>query len=176
MISCSRPASAGRAKSFRANGQINPSKTKSDQINPSNIAWFYLVLFVRIGAFQWVTANPNKKILPVSHCISNVTSAFFSFAARHARLNRDLELVHRNHYSTCSVFRKENARKFLTPCRAGSPLRRRDAIPAAQRPMTNRHENKLAAAVGEPPQPYGVRRIGEGAFFGGQHGESVEDR
>jgi hypothetical protein len=23
-----------------------------------------LVLFVRIGTFQWVTANPNKKIFP----------------------------------------------------------------------------------------------------------------
>jgi hypothetical protein len=24
-----------------------------------------LVLFVRIGTFQWVTANPNKKFLPI---------------------------------------------------------------------------------------------------------------
>jgi hypothetical protein len=31
---------------------------------PSKIAWIYLVLFVRIGAFQWVTPNPNKKICP----------------------------------------------------------------------------------------------------------------
>src|ERR1700733_7670489 len=27
-------------------------------------AWISLVLFGRIGAFQWVTANPNKKIYP----------------------------------------------------------------------------------------------------------------
>jgi hypothetical protein len=26
------------------------------------LAWFYLVLFVRIGPFQWVTSNPNKKL------------------------------------------------------------------------------------------------------------------
>jgi hypothetical protein len=26
------------------------------------LAWFYLVIFVRIGPFQWVTSNPNKKL------------------------------------------------------------------------------------------------------------------
>ena len=46
--------------------QINPNKTKPGQIKPSKIAWFNLVLFVRIGTFQWVTANPNKKSLPLS--------------------------------------------------------------------------------------------------------------
>jgi hypothetical protein len=35
--------------------QINPNKSKE-------IAWIYLDSFGRIGAFQWVTANPNKKI------------------------------------------------------------------------------------------------------------------
>jgi hypothetical protein len=43
--------------------QTNPSKSKPHQIKPSKIAWIYLVLFVRIGTFQWVTANPNKKTL-----------------------------------------------------------------------------------------------------------------
>ena len=43
--------------------QANPSQSKPAQINPSKIAWFYLVLFVRIGTFQWVTPNPNKKNL-----------------------------------------------------------------------------------------------------------------
>ena len=28
---------------------------------PSKIAWIFLVLFVQIGTFQWVTGNPNKK-------------------------------------------------------------------------------------------------------------------
>jgi hypothetical protein len=41
--------------------QINPRQTKQGQIKPSKIAWFYLVLFVRIWTFQWVAANPNKK-------------------------------------------------------------------------------------------------------------------
>ena len=34
----------------------NPSKPSQTQVNPSKIAWFCLVLFVRIGTFQWVTA------------------------------------------------------------------------------------------------------------------------
>jgi hypothetical protein len=45
--------------------QTNQSKTKSNQINPSKIAWFHLVLFVRNRTFQWVTTNPNKNL---SHC------------------------------------------------------------------------------------------------------------
>ena len=39
-----------------------PSKTKPSQAKPNKNAWFCLVLFVRIGTFQWVTAIPNKKI------------------------------------------------------------------------------------------------------------------
>jgi hypothetical protein len=49
--------------------QAKPNKSKPHQINPSKIARFYLVLFVRIGTFQWVTANPNKKSCPLSHCV-----------------------------------------------------------------------------------------------------------
>ena len=48
------------AREFR---QANPNKSKPHQTNPNKIAWFYLVLFVRIGIFQWVTANPNKIFL-----------------------------------------------------------------------------------------------------------------
>jgi hypothetical protein len=55
---------------LRRRGQIAPSKTKLNQINPSKIAWICLVLFVRIRAFQWVTANPNKKISCLSDCPS----------------------------------------------------------------------------------------------------------
>src|ERR1700722_13117006 len=59
-----RPALSGRrAGPVRLGGQINPSKTKPNQTNPSKIAWICLVLFGRIGTFQWVRANPNKKIL-----------------------------------------------------------------------------------------------------------------
>jgi hypothetical protein len=37
------------------------------------MAWIYLVLFVRIGTFQWVTANPNKKPAHVSGSVRNVS-------------------------------------------------------------------------------------------------------
>jgi hypothetical protein len=33
-------------------------------MNPSKKAWISLDSFGRFGAFQWVTANPKKKILP----------------------------------------------------------------------------------------------------------------
>jgi hypothetical protein len=33
---------------------------KHGQIKSSERAWFYLVLFLRIWTFQWVTANPNN--------------------------------------------------------------------------------------------------------------------
>jgi hypothetical protein len=36
---------------------------KPGQANPNKIAWICLVLFVRIGTYQWVTAIPNKNFL-----------------------------------------------------------------------------------------------------------------
>src|ERR1700722_5391034 len=49
--------------------QINPRESKLDQTDPNKIAWFNLVSFVRIGAFQWVMANPNKNFLvSISGC------------------------------------------------------------------------------------------------------------
>jgi hypothetical protein len=39
---------------------ILPSKNKQNQAEPSKNPWICLVLFVRIGAFQWVAADPNK--------------------------------------------------------------------------------------------------------------------
>jgi hypothetical protein len=35
---------------------------KQKQAKPNKIAWICLGLFVRTETFQWVTANPNKKI------------------------------------------------------------------------------------------------------------------
>ena len=55
--------------------QANPSKTNQDQIRPSKIAWFYLVLFVRIGAFQWVTANPNKNLSCPCHTVPQMSQS-----------------------------------------------------------------------------------------------------
>jgi hypothetical protein len=45
--------------------QARPSKSKPGQAIPNKNAWICLVLFVRIGTFQSVTAVPNKNFLPV---------------------------------------------------------------------------------------------------------------
>jgi hypothetical protein len=54
-----------------------PSKAKPGQANPNKIAWIYLVLFVRIGTYQWVTAIPNKNFF-------SSTFAFIANAPRQA--------------------------------------------------------------------------------------------
>jgi hypothetical protein len=41
-----------------------PNKRKQIQIKERKKAWISLDSFGRIGPFQWVTANPNKKIFP----------------------------------------------------------------------------------------------------------------
>jgi hypothetical protein len=63
-------------------GRIRPRKSKEIQRNPRKKAWISLDFFGGIGAFQWVTANPNKKILLLSHCIPDVTKAESSGGAR----------------------------------------------------------------------------------------------
>jgi hypothetical protein len=45
------------------NGEFRANKSKEKQIKPRKFAWISLDSFGRFGAFQWVTANPNKKIL-----------------------------------------------------------------------------------------------------------------
>jgi hypothetical protein len=40
------------------------NKSKKNQANPSKIAWISLDSFGRIGTFQLLTANPNKKFPP----------------------------------------------------------------------------------------------------------------
>jgi hypothetical protein len=42
--------------------QARPSKSKPSQANPNKIAWSCLVLFVRIGTYQWVAAIPIKNV------------------------------------------------------------------------------------------------------------------
>ena len=41
-----------------------------------------LVLFVRIEAFEWVTANPNRKFFPAAHYVSNVSPSIPSSPPR----------------------------------------------------------------------------------------------
>ena len=43
-----------------AGSTTRPNSSKQNQANPSKIAWIYLVLFVRFGTYQWVTAEKIK--------------------------------------------------------------------------------------------------------------------
>src|ERR1700733_6633437 len=45
-------------------GVRRPNKRKQMQIKPRKKPWISLDSFGRIGTFQWVTTNPNKKIFP----------------------------------------------------------------------------------------------------------------
>ncbi len=61
--------------------QTHPSKTKQIQIKMLGFAWICLVLFVRIGTFQWVTAEKIEIFfwlsrLGLSASARNVSSAF----------------------------------------------------------------------------------------------------
>jgi hypothetical protein len=69
--------------------QTEPNRTKQNQTEPSKIAWFYLVLFVGIGTFQWVTANPSKKSCPpVTLCPKSRNQAL-SVSSRRRRFESD---------------------------------------------------------------------------------------
>ena len=65
-----RPA-ADRTRGPRTTHGRIPSK--QIQIKPSKKAWISLVLFVRIGTFQWVTSEKIKKSTRVSSCVQNVS-------------------------------------------------------------------------------------------------------
>ena len=54
-----RPSANGK---FRRRPPDFPPPSKLFQINPSKMAFISFYLFFRIGTFQWVTRNPNKKI------------------------------------------------------------------------------------------------------------------
>src|SRR5208283_1757437 len=65
-LSPAQDAGLGRGLELTCQIQIPPSESKPRQANPNKKAWICLVLFVRIGAFQWVTAIPNIDFLPYS--------------------------------------------------------------------------------------------------------------
>ena len=75
----------GERPRARQSGQAKPNKSKSGQTKPSKSAWIYLVLFVRIGAFQWVTANPNKNLSPPVTLCPQCHTLVLSFATLTAR-------------------------------------------------------------------------------------------
>ena len=54
------PKRSARGSRIQPEREFLPSKNKQDQAESSKNPWICLVLFVRIGAFQWVAADPNK--------------------------------------------------------------------------------------------------------------------
>ena len=129
-----RPSRPGRQISRRARldppqgsqiqlaGEFRPRKSKQNQIKPRKNAWICLVLFVRIGTFQGVTANPNRKIFygpnsPSGLCAKCLRRALLS-SPRSAAASRRLDSGRQNIISTYFWF-----------CRANSPCRLRpDAL------------------------------------------------
>jgi hypothetical protein len=72
-----------------------------------------LVLFVRIGAFQWVTANPNKKIdsasnSPLGLCAKRLKRALLSSSGQ-APATRVLDSASENIYNTYFWFCQSNS-------------------------------------------------------------------
>jgi hypothetical protein len=56
------------------NGESCANKSKENQIKPRKKAWISLDSFGRFVAFQWVTENPNKKILLLAARVSGCAS------------------------------------------------------------------------------------------------------
>jgi hypothetical protein len=60
--------------STQPNGESPANKSKENQIKPRKKAWISLDSFGRIGAFQWVAANPNKKTFFLAARVSGCAS------------------------------------------------------------------------------------------------------
>jgi hypothetical protein len=57
-----------------------PDASKQDQAKPSKNAWICLVLFVRIGTFQWVTAEKIRKNPPSSLALCRMSQPLQSLS------------------------------------------------------------------------------------------------
>jgi hypothetical protein len=58
-----RRGADGRNRPAPLSHRRGPNSAKQNQGDPNQIAWICLILFVRIGTFQRVTAEKIKKIL-----------------------------------------------------------------------------------------------------------------
>jgi hypothetical protein len=108
--------------------QINANKSKKNQGNPSKKAWISLDSFGRIGPFQWVTANPNKKIF----------SLFRALRERPVWARASVP-VRGNRYSTDAGYLKEIAPKIQLPTAAPSRPFGKDSVtrPPARHALHN---------------------------------------
>ena len=98
----SRPSGSDQTDARTAFG--GPNESKQNQINPRKKAWFSLDSLGRFGAFQWVTANPNKKIPAIvlglsASSIESIPPLIFRFASgptiADVRFREWLSLYHR---------------------------------------------------------------------------------
>src|SRR5271166_6801078 len=80
------PARPMRSTGAVAGSARPPNISKPDQAKPSKNAWIYLVLFVRIGTFQWVTAFPNRKFSLPRPCRQAPRKARAFFSDHRAKL------------------------------------------------------------------------------------------
>jgi hypothetical protein len=98
--------------------------SKQIQIKPSKSPWICLVLFVRIGAFQGVTANPNKKnrlgsVSPLRLCAKRPSAHCFPLSP--GATSRGLDSVGENAITHISGF----AQKIRTADLGGMPIKNR---------------------------------------------------
>jgi hypothetical protein len=89
------------------------------------MAWICLVLFVRIGTFQWVTANPNKKIGLASQVVWNASQTS-SLAGRADRAQFDSD--HKKTYNTDFCFLQAIAQGRRSDPGLEGPRLKRDAL------------------------------------------------
>jgi hypothetical protein len=158
------PARSGRGE-IQLNGELGPNKSKEIQGNPSKNPWISLDSFVRFGAFQWVTANPNKKFWPtptrVRGCGPDISLGSrrsvspLRWTAQCAGLVRQLE----RYLTRISVL--ENLLRFLIPrklsplCSLSRPLRepRRSLESEEGFPPRSRLESRLGFAEWNKERP-----------------------
>jgi hypothetical protein len=99
-----------RGRAIAESPVSRPNKTMQNQIKPSHFAWFYLVLFVRIGTFQGLHGIQIKKILSRSQALSEASQPdIFSLFPANRQAARRLGSSNGNMYSTGFRFRPENA-------------------------------------------------------------------
>src|SRR5271157_1515538 len=85
--------------------QARPSKSKPRQANPNKIAWICLVLFVRIGTYQWVTAIPTKNFFSPP-----------SLLPRRATPGRALVSDYCDNIAQLPIFARREPKKIVAVC------------------------------------------------------------
>src|SRR4029077_18302335 len=101
-----------------------PNKAKQNQINPSKKAWISLDSFGRIGTFQWVTTNPNKKIFSLITLWPNYHKSHSSALSLEAGpQGHGFDLTDRKTYNMNLVFQQENVGRFAHRARSANQRR-----------------------------------------------------